>query len=122
MKNRYFAAFLAVLILGCGGSSRQAGNASVETVAWQKIEAGALLIDVRTPEEYAAGHLEGAINIPYDQITRRNGELGNELDRSIVLYCRTGRRSGIAQRSLEELGFKNLFNAGSYEAMKKARE
>src|SRR5512136_1446190 len=57
--------------------------------------AGARVVDVRTPEEYASGHVPGAINIPYDQLPRRAAEIGPPTTK-VVLYCRSGRRSGVA--------------------------
>jgi rhodanese-related sulfurtransferase len=70
---------------------------------------GATLVDVRTPEEFAAGHARGAINVPFDQIAARAGELGDRT-RPIVLYCRTGRRSGIAAGELQRLGFTAVYD------------
>ena len=82
----------------------------------QVLPAGALVVDVRTPEEFAARHFPGAVNIPFDQIGGRTGELG-ALDRPIVVYCRSGRRSGIAKRTLEKAGFTNVTNGGGLEQM-----
>ena len=81
------------------------------------VDQGALLVDVRTPAEYAAGHLPGALNIPYDQIAARTGELGVDQGRAIVLYCRSGNRSGLAHATLEKLGFKKTFNAGGFSKL-----
>lgn len=69
-------------------------------------------VDVRTREEFAAGHVEGAINIPHTEMAARHTELEPYADREIVLYCRSGRRSGIAEGILEGEGFENLTNAG----------
>ena len=88
--------------------------------AWSRIRNGALVIDVRTPEEFAKGHLDGALNIPYDRISERAAELGTDKNRDIVLYCRSGRRSGIAQKTLEQMGFTSLLNAGGYDDLKTA--
>jgi rhodanese-related sulfurtransferase len=67
-----------------------------------------LILDVRTPEEYAEGHIEGAINIPYTELEDRVGELGIELGDEMVVYCRSGRRAGVAETALFELGYTNL--------------
>lgn len=80
--------------------------------AWQRIKGGALAIDTRSPEEFASGHLPGAINIPHDQIEERWHELGPALDREIVVYCKSGRRSEIAKQTLERLKFSNVTNGG----------
>ena len=76
---------------------------------------GALLVDVRTPEEFSAGHVEGAINIPHMDVATRVSEFGENKNREIVLYCRSGHRSGMAQESLKGLGYSKVFNAGAYQ-------
>jgi phage shock protein E len=90
-------------------------------MAWQAIAEGAVVIDVRTDQEFRDGHLPAAINIPYDVIAARVSELPSDRTQPIVLYCRSGRRSGIAKQSLEELGFTRAINAGGYEALMRAR-
>lgn len=76
----------------------------------QRIKANkaGLILDVRTPEEYAEGHVPGAINIPYDHLGLRHTEIAAHKDKDIVLYCRSGRRVGIAASTLETMGFKKL--------------
>ena len=80
---------------------------SVQTVASE-----AVWIDVRTPEEFKAGHRDGAHNIPYEQIGQRISELKLDKDSKIYLYCRSGRRSGIATSTLKSLGFTAVKNIG----------
>lgn len=65
---------------------------------------GSILVDVRTPKEFAEGHLEGAINIPVDELRDRMHEL--DKDKEIVEYCRVGIRGYIAERILAQNGFK----------------
>ncbi|MDR7119618.1 rhodanese-like domain-containing protein [Rheinheimera soli] len=77
-----------------------------------------LWIDVRTVEEYKAGHLEGAINIPYDEIEQKISAVSVDKTADIQLYCRSGRRSGIALETLRGLGYSKVTNAGSYEQLK----
>ena len=102
-------AFALVLGAACAEKSKEAplpvpaATQSVEAQAWSVIATAAQLIDVRTPEEFATGHLLNARNIPHDQIQNHVAELG-ELDSSIVLYCRSGNRSGQAKVVLEGLG------------------
>ena len=67
-----------------------------------------MILDVRTPEEFAAGHIPGAVNIPHDQLASRLGELESAKSKDIVVYCRTGRRSGLALEVLQANGFKQL--------------
>lgn len=94
---------------------------TVQQQAWQEINAGALVIDVRSAEEFASGHLPEARNIPHDQIENRIFEIMSAKDRSVVLYCRSGRRSGIAKDALERIGFTKVLNAGGYEDLKAAK-
>ena len=76
------------------------------------VQSGARLVDVRTPEEFAAGHMEGALNVPLDTLqARAPGELGPR-DAPVVVYCRTGRRSGKAAALLKELGFTQVHDLG----------
>lgn len=90
---------------------------SREVQGWNLISMGALLVDVRTPEEFSAGHIDGAINIPHDQTLERLAEFGSDKDKSIVVYCRSGNRSGKAHSILVEQGFSSAHNAGGYEPM-----
>lgn len=75
----------------------------------------AVWIDVRTPEEFASGHLEGAHNIPYENIEAGVTALGLGRDTPIYLYCRSGRRSGIALDTLQKLDFSQVTNAGTLD-------
>jgi phage shock protein E len=72
-------------------------------------------VDVRTAGEFGAGHVAGAVNIPYEEITERIGEVASDKDATIYLYCRSGRRSGIALEALREAGYDNAVNIGGLE-------
>jgi rhodanese-related sulfurtransferase len=67
-----------------------------------------LLLDVRSEKEFAAGHVPGAINIPYDALPARLGELAKHRDAPVVVYCESGRRAGIASETLQGAGFSKL--------------
>ena len=75
-------------------------------------------IDVRTKEEYDRGHLPGAVHIPYEQITDKISQVTQDKNAVIQLYCRSGRRSGIALESLTAAGFSKVSNAGAYDTLK----
>lgn len=64
------------------------------------------VLDVRTPEEFAAGHVPGAVNVPHDQIAARLAEVPKDAD--VVLYCRTGRRVALAAAALHANGYTRL--------------
>jgi len=102
------AGLLAVQLFGCQGSS---GKASVAEVK-QLVDSGALLVDVRTPEEYGAGHIEGAVNIPLGELGARLKELGDP-KQPVVVYCRSGNRSGQAARQLKAEGFTKVSDLGA---------
>jgi rhodanese-related sulfurtransferase len=69
-----------------------------------------VILDVRSPEEYAEGHIPGAINIPYDQIGAQVGSLEHYRERDLVVYCRTGRRAGVAEDLLSQAGFEQIWD------------
>ncbi len=72
----------------------------------QQADPALLVLDVRTPEEYASGHVPGAVNIPYDQVGSRLAELPR--DKDIVVYCRSGRRAQLAADVLAANGYTHL--------------
>lgn len=86
------------------------------SIVLKKIQACALVVDVRTPAEFAAWHVAGAINIPLDQIEKRIGEFGDR-NRPIVVYCRTANRSGVAKKILQRHGFTDVTNGGGLRDM-----
>jgi len=73
---------------------------------------GALLVDVRTESEFRDQHVDGAINIPLQELDVRLGELG-EKSTVMVLYCRSGARSGSARRLLRGQGFTSVHDLGA---------
>ncbi|MBX2927057.1 MAG: rhodanese-like domain-containing protein [Saprospiraceae bacterium] len=79
---------------------------------------GALIVDVRTPEEFRADHLKGAVNIPLDRI-RKEVAAFQKKKKPVILYCRSGNRSGMAKSMLRSAGIE-AYNAGSLGAMRRA--
>ncbi len=76
--------------------------------AFQKQQGGAFVLDVRTQEEWNAGHIPGATLIPLDQLSSRVGELPE--DQEIVIYCRSGNRSAQALDLLTGVGFSEIYS------------
>ena len=70
-----------------------------------------VLVDVRTPEEYAAGHIPGAVNIPYDTIA--GNPPAKDKNALVIVYCRSGNRSSIAKRTLDAQGFTRVEDFGA---------
>lgn len=77
--------------------------------------ASGLWIDVRTPQEYALGHLEDAPNIPLDIILQHIHRVAPDVSTPLHLYCRSGHRSGVAAEALRRMGYTNVTNQGGYE-------
>lgn len=105
---------LALVLVGCASSS---GDSSAivdyqETLDLIENE-GAIIIDVRTPEEYADTHVAGALNIPLDTIDTQIGDYVDSLDQTMVLYCRSGNRSNQALNILVDLGYTSVYDLGA---------
>lgn len=74
-----------------------------------------VLVDVRTPEEYRAGHKEGALNIPVDEVEQLAPQLLPDKNTVILLYCRTGKRADKAMETLRKMGYSHLENLHRFE-------
>lgn len=108
------------LLLGLAAcSSAPSSGGSASTI---EVGEGTILIDVRTSEEHAAGHLEGARLLDFN-----GGDLATTIptldpDAEYLIYCRSGNRSGQAIALMEQAGFRNLTNLGSLEQAAKATQ
>jgi rhodanese-related sulfurtransferase len=76
------------------------------------VKEGALLLDVRSPGEFATGHVDGAKNIPVNELGAKAKALGPK-DKPIILYCASGTRSAMARGMLKAQGFTQVFNLGA---------
>lgn len=74
---------------------------------------GTFLVDVRTPGEFEEGSAKGAVNIPLDQVMNELEQFNDK--ENIVVFCRSGNRSGQAKYILEQHGFKNVYNGGTWQ-------
>ncbi|RMG44854.1 MAG: rhodanese-like domain-containing protein [Candidatus Dadabacteria bacterium] len=113
MKNLITILFTSLLCLSANAYASGTDKVAADE-AWNKIQHGALLVDVRTPKEFQSGHIEGAVNIPHTEITKKIAELEKNKEREIVLYCRSGKRAGKALEALKQLGYQHVVNAGGY--------
>src|SRR5262249_24975715 len=84
----------------------------VESVLAAPVEERPLLLDVRTPQEFAAGHIHGAVNVPVDDLRSRLSELPR--NRRIAAYCQVGQRGYLATRILRQAGFDAANVGGGY--------
>jgi phage shock protein E len=78
-----------------------------------------VVIDVRTEQEFQAGHIDGALLMPHEQIAQKIASAKISKDDHVILYCRSGRRSGLALDTLKALGFSHAENYGSLEQAQK---
>lgn len=87
--------------------------------AKQLIERGAVVIDVRTAEEFATGHVPSATNIPVDELGDRLPEVtkltGGDVHKPVVVYCASGHRAGKAQAQLAAAGYTQVVNGGGLD-------
>ncbi|MFL5270465.1 MAG: rhodanese-like domain-containing protein, partial [Anaeromyxobacteraceae bacterium] len=77
--------------------------------------AGVTVLDVRTAEEFGAGHLPGALNIPFDEVAKRHAEVGPPTT-PVLVYCKSGRRSAVAAQELRKAGFGAIYDMKAYDA------
>jgi len=81
------------------------------------IDEGAFLVDVRTPGEFNQGNVKGSVNIPVDSIASKLSLFKNK--KNIIVFCRSGSRSNMAKTILENHGFNNVINGGTWEQVSK---
>ncbi|MBS1174447.1 MAG: rhodanese-like protein [Burkholderiaceae bacterium] len=72
----------------------------------------AVMLDVRTPDEYQSGHVRNALLVPHDSIAQTISSIAPDKNQTIYLYCRSGRRSGIAFDTLKGMGYTHIVNLG----------
>jgi rhodanese-related sulfurtransferase len=89
------------------------GVVDIQT-ARRLVAGGIKVVDVRTPAEFAAGHVPGAANIPLDEVERRYAEIGPPAA-PVLVYCRTGRRSGLAAQALRTRGFDKVYDFQAWD-------
>jgi rhodanese-related sulfurtransferase len=82
----------------------------------QLVKDGAIIIDVRSKEEYAGGHIQGAINIAVDTLGNNLGKLKDK-NKPIITCCASGMRSGVAKNLLKSNGYANVYNGGSWYSL-----
>ena len=113
MKRITTAIVLAsTLLAGCSSSS-SATDLDSQAFANKISEPGVVILDVRTSAEFAAGHIEGAINIDVEGMQFESGIAELDKGATIAVYCQSGRRSGIAVDKMSKAGFTSLFNLQS---------
>lgn len=102
---------LVILLTGCETKKEEVKE---ET----KKQEDTIILDVRTKEEYQEGHIKGAINIPYDEI---NEDVDLDKNKTIMVYCKSGKRSSIAYEALKKIGYK-VVDLGAYDTINMEKE
>lgn len=89
----------------------------MSTIKTLVTENNATIVDVRGPWEFEDGHIEGALNIPLDEIPSRMDEM-KSLKMPVVVYCRSGNRSGMAESIMKQAGITEVYNGGGLADMR----
>ena len=121
--KKLFCTFLILALLWLAGCAGSEGAAVPEPTAYQTIDAVAalalmedgepfILLDVRSPEEFAQGRIPGAVLIPANQLASLAPEKLPAREARILVYCRSGQRSAAAVQTLAGLGYQNLYDMG----------
>ena len=118
MKKLLFLLLTVMMLTACGQATENGKEAvyvnitAEEAKVIMESEEGYIILDVREQDEFDAGHIPGAILIPYTQIDEKAKDMLPDKDQLILVYCRSGRRSKIAADSLVELGYTNIKEFG----------
>lgn len=126
-SQRWIFGALLVLLLAVGLTVTRVGGSASEHISAESLmsrltaETAPLVLDVRSPAEYAAGHIPGATNLPYYKIPEQLTKLAEFTNDEIVIYCEAGVRAGIARGALEQAGFQQiLLLAGNMQGWRAA--
>ncbi len=117
MRRRLIALLVCLSLSALAAESTPIAPADLAALI--EADKAPLILDMRTQSEYDAGHVPGAVRFPHDQLESRIAELGEPRD--VVVYCRSGRRSGLIQPVLEKHGFHVRQLDGSWLAWESAR-
>jgi phage shock protein E len=130
--HRLFSALLTLALFGSAScvrvyvpfgahsstASEQLTKEGDSTVISQRLNsANSLIIDARSPSEFDEKHYPGAINIPHDSPSIDTTALGSNLDRPVLIYCRSGKRAELLRTRLLALGYSNTINGGGLEEL-----
>jgi len=109
-RSSALLALVMVCLVACAGSDAPPAATITPDELASRIEAGTapLVLDVRSEQEYQAGHIPGAVLIPHDQLAGRIGELAGHEDDEIVVHCKSGRRAAMAEEVLRGAGFHDV--------------
>ncbi|MGJ8656204.1 MAG: rhodanese-like domain-containing protein [Akkermansiaceae bacterium] len=116
MIKSVFILAVSAVVVSCSSREKEV---EAEVVVEAEAEVREVVVfDVRTAGEFAGGHLEGAINVPYREIGDKVADFVKRKDAEIIVYCKSGGRSEIARKKLTGMGYTDVTNAGSYDDLK----
>jgi phage shock protein E len=110
-----WVAFIILMLLALAYMYMKRSGQISSKEAVEYLRNGAMLIDVRSVNEFESGHILQAHNMPLDRIDLLVPTAVRDKNKVLLLHCSTGVRSGMAKKKLEEMGYKNVFNLGSYD-------
>ena len=118
MKKLGFVFFLTVLFnIQCSSPKLTENSGQPVVPIKEQVKAGAFMVDVRTAAEFSEGSIPGAVNIPLNEVEARVKEF--EGKPSVIVFCKSGNRSGKAKAILEDHGIKNVTNGINVSTMRK---
>lgn len=117
MKRIFVISVIIIFCLcGCGTDSKLNSDGTIDYVYAKElmINENAILVDVRSEEEYNEGHIDGALLLPVDSINEDSAsEVIESKDSTVIVYCRSGSRSSQALQILNGLGYENVYDLGA---------
>ena len=117
MKRIFVISVIIIFCLcGCGTDSKLNSDGTIDYVYAKElmINENAILVDVRSEDEYNEGHIDGALLLPVDSINEDSAsEVIESKDSTVIVYCRSGNRSSQALQILNDLGYENVYNLGA---------
>lgn len=121
MKLKLLSLLCLCLFTGCGGSAAAEGYTKItaeEALQQLSNNPKAVIVDVRTKEEYDAGHVAKAILIPNETISNTPPKELPDKEAQIYVYCRSGNRSAQAGKKLRAMGYKHIYDFGAFSGWK----
>lgn len=112
-QNTLLTALAIVAVFICIRYRRASRRSSPESLAGALAQ-GAIVIDVRDADEYARSHYPGALNIPLEKLSDSLPTLNARRDQPVIVYCKSGIRSAMARRLLQDACYANVLNAGTH--------
>lgn len=117
MKRIFVISVIIIFCLcGCGTDSKLNSDGTIDYVYAKElmINENAILVDVRSEDEYNEGHIDGALLLPVDNINEDSAsEVIESKDSTVIVYCRSGNRSSQVLQILNDLGYENVYDLGA---------